>query len=237
MQVADAVAAVLARTSDWGPSGRRTGQYAVDVAADAACLGLLHGSGLAVLSEESGITGDGATGAIVVVDPLDGSTNASRGVPWCATALCLVVDGVPERALVANHGTGERFTAVRGEGARRDGTLVSVSDCTELARAIVGLSGLPTHHYGWAQYRALGAAAPDLCAVAAGVLDGWCDTSTDAHGVWDYLAAQLVVEEAGGVVVDALGRDLVALDPDARRTPVAAATTELLDALLTERRR
>src|SRR5262249_47579944 len=67
---------------DWGPSGRRDGQYAVDLVTDEAALALLHGAGFAVLSEESGRTeppGGGAAG-VVVIDPLDGSTNASRGV-------------------------------------------------------------------------------------------------------------------------------------------------------------
>ena len=60
--------------------------------------------------------------------------------------------------------------------------------------------------------------------------------SVDAHGVWDYLAGALVCEEAGCPVVDALGRELAVLDHAARRTPVAAATPELLDTLLARRR-
>ena len=60
--------------------------------------------------------------------------------------------------------------------------------------------------------------------------------SADAHGVWDYLAGALICAEAGVPVVDALGRDLAVLDHDARRTPVAAATPELLEALLARRR-
>jgi myo-inositol-1(or 4)-monophosphatase len=59
--------------------------------------------------------------------------------------------------------------------------------------------------------------------------------SPDAHGVWDYVGARLVVREAGGVVVDAHGRDLVVLDHRARRTPVAASSDALLDGLLRER--
>ena len=69
----------------------------------------LLAAGYSVLSEESGLQhpagGPSALGA-VVVDPLDGSTNASLGLPWCATSLCLVVDGVPTAAMVANLATG-----------------------------------------------------------------------------------------------------------------------------------
>ncbi|MGA1594024.1 MAG: inositol monophosphatase family protein, partial [Ilumatobacteraceae bacterium] len=105
---ADAVAEVLAVTTDWGPSGHRHSQYAFDVAADDACLEVLGAAGVAVLSEESGVTGD-ADAPVVIVDPVDGSTNASRGVPWFATALCLMVGGRAAVALVANHATGQRW--------------------------------------------------------------------------------------------------------------------------------
>jgi fructose-1,6-bisphosphatase/inositol monophosphatase family enzyme len=61
--------------------------------------------------------------------------------------------------------------------------------------------------------------------------------STDAHGVWDYLAAVVICTEAGGVAVDAFGRDLLALDPHERRTPVVAANPLLLEEILAERNR
>jgi myo-inositol-1(or 4)-monophosphatase len=83
----------------------------------------------------------------------------------------------------------------------------------------------------------MGASALDICAVAVGSFDGFVDMSPDAHGVWDYLGAALVVREAGGVVVDAHGRDLVVLDHAVRRTPVAATSSHLLDDLLAHRGR
>jgi fructose-1,6-bisphosphatase/inositol monophosphatase family enzyme len=102
-----------------------------------------------------------------------------------------------------------RFEATRGGGARRDGVGLAPSGCERLADAIVGLSGWPPVHFGWDQYRSLGAAALDLCAVAAGVLDGYVDCSPDAHGPWDYLGGVLVCREAGAVVTDAFDRELV----------------------------
>lgn len=238
-RAADAVADVVAATTEWGPSGRRDGQYAVDLAADAACLDVLYAAGYRVLSEESGVTAPpgGSTAPIVVVDPLDGSTNASRGVPWFASALCMVDADGPAVAVVLNLATGQRFEAVRGEGARCDGEVIRTSGETDLGSAVVGVSGLPSHHYGWAQFRSLGASAPDICAVASGVIDAWCDMWDNGHGVWDYLASLLILEEAGGVAVEALGRELCVLDHTARRAPVVAATPELLDAVLAERRR
>ena len=238
-RAADAVAAVLTANADWGESGVRTGQYAVDLAADRACLDVLYGSGYRVLSEESGVTGPaGSDGApVVVVDPLDGSTNAARGVPWFASALCLVTADGPAVGVVVNHATGDRFTAIRGAGADRNGVPIRPSGARELATSIVGVSGLPSHHYGWAQFRAMGASAPDICAVACGVTDAWCDMYDDGHGVWDYLASVLIVEEAGGAVADARDRELCVLDHAARRSPVAAATPELLAEVLAHRRR
>jgi myo-inositol-1(or 4)-monophosphatase len=95
---------------------------------------------------------------------------------------------------------------------------------------------MPARHYGWMQFRALGASAPDICAVACGVTDAWCDMIDNGHGVWDYLASVLVLEEAGGVSAEVFGRELCVLDPAARRSPVVAATPDLLDAVLSFRR-
>jgi fructose-1,6-bisphosphatase/inositol monophosphatase family enzyme len=237
-QICDATTDVLRSTTDWGESGQRPGQYRVDLDVDDVCVAPLLAAGYSVLSEESGIqhpaSHQSALGT-VVVDPLDGSTNASLGLPWCATSLCLVRDDVAWVAMVANLATGRRYTAVRGGGARLDGRTISIGATVPLDEAIIAVSGLPEHHYGWRQFRAMGASALDICAVAGGSFDGFVDMSPDAHGVWDYLGGMLVVEEAGGVVVDALGRDLVVLDHAARRTPVAATGSALLATLIDRR--
>ncbi|HLM28629.1 MAG TPA: inositol monophosphatase family protein [Acidimicrobiales bacterium] len=236
--VADAVATALAASGERGLAGARPGQYRADLIADAAALGILTDAGVDVLSEESGLaSGPGGLGVVVVVDPLDGSTNADRGVPWYATSLCAVDGDGPVAAVVADLARDVRFEATRGGGARVSGGQALVpSGCSVLGDAIVGLSGWPPMHFGWGQYRCLGAAALDLCAVAAGVLDGYVDCSTDAHGPWDYLGGVLVCREAGAAVTDALGRELTVVDHAARRTPVAAATPALLDGLLAARR-
>jgi myo-inositol-1(or 4)-monophosphatase len=219
---------------DWGPAGTVPGQYLSDLAADAAGVRVLDEAGVGVLSEETGLRGADRD-LVVVLDPLDGSTNASRGIPWFATSLCAVDADGPRAALVVDLPHGRTFTAVRGAGASVDGVPLATSGCTDPAEAVVGISGLPSHPLGWRQFRTLGAAALDLCAVAEGTLDGFVDTSPSAHGVWDYLGGALVCAEAGAVVADALGRDLVVLDYAARRTPVGAATPELFDALLAAR--
>ena len=226
----DAVSVVIESQRDWAESGNRDGQYRADLSADEAALRVLDRAGVGVLSEESGLRRADAP-LLVVVDPLDGSTNASRGLPWFACSVCAVDDEGPVAAVVANLATGVRYSAVRGGGARRDGTLIAPSACRSLGNAIVGVNGMPRAHLGWSQFRALGAAALDLCAVADGTLDGYVDCAVDAHGVWDYLGGLLVCREAGASVTEAHNRELVIRDPAERRTPVAGATAELAAAL------
>ncbi len=233
--VADAVAAALRTQRDWGMSGGRDGQYALDLTADDAALAVLRSAGVGVLSEESGLE-DHGTGEIVIIDPVDGSTNCSRGIPWYATSLCLVDRDGPSVALVVNQASGVRFWAERGGGAFCDGVPLHPSACSSIGDAIVGLNGLPPANLGYAQSRVLGAVALDLCLVAAGVLDGYIDCINDAHGVWDYAGGALICAEAGAVVVDAWDRELYTITHQARRTPVAAASAGLLDPMLAARR-
>ena len=231
---ATAVRGVLGDLDDWGLAGTRAGQYRSDLAADAAALAVLDAAGVGVLSEESGRHRADAE-LTVVIDPLDGSTNASRKIPWYATSLCAVDGDGARAALVVNLVSGEEFEAVRGGGATRNGQPITPGLPARLDESLVGLSGYPPRYLGWKQFRALGAVALDLCAVATGVLDGYVDCSWNAHGPWDYLGGMLVCVEAGASVVDADGRDLVVLDHTDRRTPVAASTPELLAELIAAR--
>ena len=230
-RTADAVAGVLQANTDWSLSGKRATQYSVDLAADAAALAVLHGAGCAVLSEESQITGEWKTGGLMVVmDPLDGSTNASKRVPWYATALCAIdADGM-RASLVVNQASGrDRYWATRGGGAFHNGIRLQVAEQNTLRDSIIGISGLPSFRPAWGQFRALGAAALDICLVATGALDGWIDFNS--HGVWDYLASVLVCQEAGVVVSEFQSRDLVVTQYAEKRTPLVASSRELLDEL------
>jgi myo-inositol-1(or 4)-monophosphatase len=225
-EAAAAVAAALATTPDWGLAGTRPGQHHSDLAADEAAIDVLLAAGLAVFSEESGRSGpDGAL--TVVIDPLDGSTNANRGISWWATSLCAVDDDGPRVALVDDLVHGTRATAVRGRGGEADGRRLEASGCRAVGDAIVGLNGLPARHLGWAQCRALGAAALDLSAVADGRLDGFVDCSGDGLAPWDYLGAVLLCVEAGATVLSLDGRSLHDLAPPLRRPIVAGATPDL----------
>ena len=225
---ADAVSQVLATNTDWSLSGIRHTQYSVDVRADNAALAVLHEADCAVLSEESQITGLwGDDDILVVMDPLDGSTNASRGVPWFATALCALDKNGMRASLVVNQASGkDRYWATQGGGAFHNGNQMRPSACSTLKEAVVGVSGLASFRPQWSQFRALGAAALDICLVAQGVLDGWVDFNS--HGVWDYLASILICQEAGVATSEYLDRELLVTQYDEKRTPIVAATPALL---------
>src|SRR5205823_11093641 len=211
---AAAVRAALDVLDDWGLAGTRPGQYRSDLAADEAAVAILDKAGVGVLSEESGLHHPDRE-IVVALDPVDGSPTAWRRLPWYASSLCAVDADGARAAFVVNQATGESFEAVRGGGARTNATApIRGSDTETLRTAVVGLSGWPPRHGGWKQMRALGAAALDLCAVAAGRLDAYVDFSRNAHGPWDYLAGMLICQEAGVSVVDAFGRDLVCLEHD-----------------------
>lgn len=235
-EAARGVKGALDSLADWGLAGTRPGQYRSDLAADQVAVAVLTGAGFSVMSEESGLTEVEHSPYLAVLDPVDGSTNASRGLPWFATSICLLDEEGPLAALVVNQATGRRYEATRGGGARRDGDTIRPSQCRDLGAAVIGLSGYPRRYLGWKQYRALGAVALDLCAVADGTLDGYLDCGRNAHGAWDYLGGMLVCEEAGAGVADGLGRDLVVREHADRRAPVAAGTSELLASLLAARR-
>ena len=209
----------------------RPGQYHLDTVADAAILPVLHEGGLRVLSEESGWTGDPDAAITVVLDPVDGSTNCARGIPYWGISVCaLDADGML-CSLVENGATGAVFTAVRDGGAWLDDTHLTAASTRHIDRAVVALAAMPPRALPWRQYRALGSSALALCDLAAGNLDAFYDTSDDGHRGWDYLGALLVCQEAGALVVDAHGRDLVVADAGERRQLLGACTPELLDVL------
>jgi|SRR6266508_2594822 len=205
-----------------------SGQYALDLVADAAVLPILHDAGVAVVSEESGRSGTDGAAITVVLDPVDGSTNCSRDIPYWAISLCALDADGPLCALVSNQATGVRNTAIRGKGAWRDGEPISPSAVERVEAAVVSFSGTPQRMLPWSQLRALGSAALELCDVAAGALDAYL---TSWVAPWDYLGGVLVCREAGAIVVDAHGGELVVDDPETRRQLIASSTPELLDAV------
>ena len=231
-EAADGVVAAFVDQRDWGKSGLRHDQYVPDLVADEAVLGVLGAADIRVLSEESGL-GPG-TGLVAVVDPVDGSTNASLPLPWFATSLCVVDEDGPWVAVVHDHPSNRRYTAIRGRGAALDGVALTSPRAVEFSEAVVAVNGVPPAEAGWWQFRTMGSCALELCAVADGRFAGFVDFAGSLH-VWDYLGALLVCREVGVVVVDAEDRELAVIDHHAQRSPVAAPPA-LIPHLLTARR-
>jgi fructose-1,6-bisphosphatase/inositol monophosphatase family enzyme len=210
----------------------RAGQYAIDLIADAAALEVLSPLGersVGVLSEESGRTGPPDAAVVVVVDPIDGSTNCARGLPyWCTSIAAVDADGLL-CGYVVNHATGVATWALRGGGAWREGVRLRVAGVQRAADAVLSLDGFPRHPVRWKQYRVLGSQALGLCDLAAASVEGYVGLARTAP--WDYAAGILVVQEAGGVVWSPSEVPLLDLVAEERRRVVAACTPELLDEL------
>lgn len=160
-----------------------------------------------VLGEESG-GGDRATGRVWIVDPIDATANYARGIPIWATLIALQVEGSLVMGLVSAPAIGERYEAVRGGGARMNGSPIRVSDIDDLGDSQLFYSGLTKLLAAPRSERPLSLLAQ--ATRTRGFGDFWGHTLV-ARGageamiepqlnIWDYAAFQVVVEEAGGRV-------------------------------------
>lgn len=171
---------------------------------------LKHYPDHAILAEESGQQGESEY--VWVIDPLDGTTNFLHGFPVFCVSVALLHNGRPEHAAVYDPMRQELFTASRGTGAQLDGRKIRVSQNKNMERALIGTgfpyrdSNLAFDPYmemfkkalqNTAGVRRPGAAALDLCYVAAGRFDGFWETGLKS---WDMAAGALIIREAGGIV-------------------------------------
>jgi myo-inositol-1(or 4)-monophosphatase len=169
-----------------------------------------------ILGEE-GSSIEGTSGRRWILDPLDGTTNFVHGLPFFCVSIGLEVDGEIAHGCVYAPVMGEMFLASRGEGATLNGAPLTVSDQSELGRALVatGFADARTRDVlrldrferilnRVASVRRLGSAALDLCYVARGWFDGFFEWNLNP---WDVAGGALIVREAGGVVTDGLGGD------------------------------
>jgi myo-inositol-1(or 4)-monophosphatase len=182
-----------------------------DRAAEQAIASLLHAERPddGVLGEE-GADATGSSGRRWVIDPLDGTTNyLYRYRAWCVSVALEDGDGTLV-GVVHDPLNGETFRAVRGEGAFVNDAPIRVRDEGRLDTALVatGFGYDPEVRRGQAELllrvlpqvrdvRRAGAAALDLCHVAAGRLDGYFERGLQP---WDWAAGALIVQEAGGRV-------------------------------------
>ena len=169
------------------------------------------------LAEESGEL-EGEEDARWIIDPLDGTTNCTHGVPFFCTSIALERAGEVVVSVVHDPMANETYAAERGGGATLNGKPITVSDTNEPIRALLATGfpydrdEVPTALDLFGRFamltqgmRRLGSAALDLCYVAAGRLDGYYERGIKA---WDIAAGVLIVEEAGGKVTDYLGGGL-----------------------------
>ncbi|NUZ04994.1 inositol monophosphatase family protein [Piscinibacter koreensis] len=186
----------------------------VDHAAEAAIIETLLGAypGHGINAEESGRThGTSSSEYVWIIDPLDGTTNFLHGFPVYAVSIALAFRGQVQQAVVYDPARNDLFYASKGRGAFLNDKRIRVSKRTRLADCLLG-TGFPFRRGDnfqrylkmmevmmplCAGLRRPGAAALDLCYVAAGWYDGFFETGLKP---WDMAAGSLMITEAGGLV-------------------------------------
>lgn len=189
----------------------------VDKRSEAAIVGYLEARfpEHRIVAEEGSGTRQGASPYQWFVDPLDGTTNYAHAFPYFAVAIALAEEDELIVGVVLDAVHDELFHATRGGGAFLNGVKIGVSATPDLRHGLVStgfpyraeLSPRALAH--WAAFTAAaqavrrnGAAALDLCGVAAGRFDGFYE----AHlGPWDCAAGALIVAEAGGTLSNYAG--------------------------------
>jgi myo-inositol-1(or 4)-monophosphatase len=186
----------------------------VDRAAEQAIIEILLDAypGHGILAEESGREHGARHSEFTwIIDPLDGTTNFLHGFPVYAVSIALVHRGSVQQAVVYDPTRNDLFFSSRGRGAFLNDKRLRVSKRTRLSDALVG-TGFPFRKGDnfkryvkmfeevmqcCAGLRRPGAAALDLCYVAAGWYDGFFETGLNP---WDLAAGSLIITEAGGLV-------------------------------------
>ena len=197
-----------------------------------------RGEKFSVLSEEAGLRNFGAEYPLILVDPVDGSLNAKQGVPVFGLMLALL-DGPAVRdvraGLVLNMATGEEWTAIRHQGARRAGKPLEALARSHRKRIeLLGLESSPRSvkladslMERSSKIRILGSMALSIALTAAGGFDVFC--APIPRRVFDMAASLLVLAETGGVATDLRGRSLEGMPCDLKSTStlLCASSREL----------
>ena len=167
------------------------------------------------LTEESGsIKGDDE---IIVIDPIDGTTNFIHGIPMVGIVVARVNEGEITDGVIFNPVLNEFYWASKGKGAWCNNKRLRVSKRQNFIDCIIG-TGLPHANRGYQNYleeidniskncsglRRMGAASIDLAYVAAGKLDGFWEKNLN---LWDVSSGVLLIREAGGKVSTPNGKD------------------------------
>ncbi|HEV7134879.1 MAG TPA: inositol monophosphatase family protein [Gaiellaceae bacterium] len=209
---------------------------AIDQAAEDAILARFRDLDVTIVSEEVGRFGSGAT--VVVVDPIDGSLNAKRGLPFFSVSIAFADGETMDDVFlgyVYDFGTGEEWIARRGEGATCNGEplgAVRPKDRIEILSFEATLTSLVAEQAPAVaalahRLRIMGSLALSLCHLAAGRVDAVC--SLKAARSVDIAAAQLLCREVGLALElfdDPRGFGEAELDLVGRSRIAAAGTSE-----------
>jgi myo-inositol-1(or 4)-monophosphatase len=222
----------------------------VDLVAEKAIVEVLqqHEVSFTLVSEESGVKEFGETPkqCYVTVDPIDGTTNLVRGLPFYASSIA--ISDVPVLSavyagLVTDLFHDKTYTAFKGEGAYRDGEKIATSKMKFLEEAVIGLD-LNTYKVKeiapqltkliqrTKHIRHFGANALELCYVAEGLTDAFVDIRGKLRTT-DVAAGMLILKEAGGTVTTPEGEALdVKLDPKGKIKFVASGNMRIHEKIL-----
>jgi myo-inositol-1(or 4)-monophosphatase len=222
----------------------------VDLSAEKAIVETLLQSGISftLISEESGVKelGENPQKIYVTVDPIDGTTNLVRGLPFYASSIAISTKPALSAvfaALVTDLVHDTTYTALAGKGAYRDFEKITPSACSSLDNAVAGLDlnsykvkeiapKLTDLIQKTKHIRHFGANALELCYVADGTTDAFIDIRGKLRTT-DMAAAFLIVQEAGGTITTPTGEDLdVKLDPKQKIKFIASGNTKIHKTLL-----
>jgi myo-inositol-1(or 4)-monophosphatase len=220
----------------------------IDVAAENAIVDVLKKSKITftLISEESGIVeyGESPGSCYVTVDPIDGTTNLIRGIPFYATSIAVSKEQslkTVHTGLVADLFHGTTYVALKRSGAYRDNRRITArARETSIEEGVIGidlnnyrirqLAPRLTDLMSRAEHiRHFGANALELCYVAEGIIDAFVDMRGKLRAT-DVAAASLIIAEAGGILTTPEGQPLdVKLDPKQKVEFIAAANAKIYD--------
>jgi myo-inositol-1(or 4)-monophosphatase len=222
----------------------------VDLAAEKAIVNTLqnHGVSFSLISEESGFEkyGNSPEDCYVTIDPIDGTTNLLRGLPFYASSIAISRKPFITEvyaALVTDLYHDITYMAQENMGAYRDGERIKTSQISNLQEAVLGMD-LNTYKVAeiapkitdliqqTKHIRHYGANALELCYVANGLTDAFVDIRGKLRTT-DVAAGFLIIKEAGGLITDPNKQPInVKLDPKQTLKFVAAGNTKIHDTIL-----
>ena len=207
----------------------------VDKIAEEIALKII-GKNANVLSEECGFLDNGCKYTFVI-DPIDGTRNATAGIPFYGISVAIGGENINDISygIVKNIPTGDVFEAIAGRGAFLNKKKISVKRRRKPFLCLVlGESGNEKTWRIASKYhvRAMGAAALEMCLVACGAAQAYFMGKRSLR-VTDFAASSLIVKEAGGIVRDENGKELdLPIDLNVRSGIIAACCEEILEELI-----